>query len=305
MDVVVEDYAIRSPLDALAAWRSTTALQEALTTALQNADSADLLRVHIQTALEIAPPGSAAECRALALHAILSPGRRRAFYSKAADAVIPTSAVAQHLPDEQVPFFIDSSTPVSARAEIATCLSCAEVLLKLEQEQDLAGAIEVLCNVRWPDLGTTCSGSAVLPTMLSVAPLYFVLTRLLQASRKASDCFSSDCEDNLHPLPQLDTLAQEVYHCLRAEATRLNLALGEDSKSHLTPALDALFRGWDVRISMQSSRRHSNASHDTGYGSLEEDVVQQDDLALNGAANAPEKSSTFHIRDADALAVSI
>lgn len=301
MDVVVEDHAIRSPLDAIAAWRSTTALHEALTTALQSPDATDLLREHIQAALEIAPPGSAAECRALAVHAVLSPGRRRAFHSKAADAVAPTTAVAQHLADEQVPFFIDSSTPTSARAEVTTCLSCAEVMLKLEQEQDLAAAIEALCSIRWPDLGTTCSGSTVPPTMLSVAPLYFVLTRLLRASRRAIDCSSPDCEDIMHPLPQLDYLAREVYHCLRAEATKLNIALDGGLKSHLTPALDALLTRWDIRPSGCVSRRQSTASHDTGYASLEEeDTVKQADLALKGVAAAFEKSGTHIVRDTDA-----
>lgn len=292
MDVVAEDYAIRSPLDAIAAWRSTTALHEALTTALQSPDATDLLREHIQAALEIAPPGSAAECRALAVHAVLSPGRRRAFYCKAADAVAPTSVVAQQLADEQVPFFIDSSTPASARAEITTCLSCAEAMLKLEQEQDLVGAIDVLCNIRWPDLGTTCSGSAIVPTMLSVAPLYFVLTQLLRTSRKASDCSLFDCEDNVHPLPQLDSLAREVYHCLRVESTRLNPALENGHNSYLTPALDAIFSGWNILLPSSASRRQSNASHDTGYGSLEEDTISCREPALEDAVTGFAKGST-------------
>ncbi|KAK5941815.1 Clr6 histone deacetylase associated PHD protein-2 Cph2 [Knufia obscura] len=306
MDVVAEDYAIRSPLDAIAAWRSTTALHEALTTALQSADATDLLREHTQAALEIAPPGSAAECRALAVHAVLSPGRRRAFYSKAADAVVPTSAIAQDLADEQVPFFIDSSTPASARAEIATCLSCAEVMLKLEQEQDLAGAIETLCRIKWPDLGIACSGSAMLPTMLSVAPLYFVLTRLLRASRRASDCYSTDCEDNVHPLPQLDSLAQEVCHCLRTEAIRRNISLDDGQKSYLTPAIDMLSSCWHIRSLNPFSRRQSNASHDTGYGSMEEeDTESTRGLALKNATTAFEKSDGHLVQNIDALAVSV
>lgn len=271
LDVVVEDYAIRSPLDAIAAWRSTSLLHEALSAALQSPDASDLLREHIQAALEIAPPGSAAETRALAVHAVLSPGRRYAFYTKAADAIRP--ATDEITVDERVPYFIDSSTPKSARPEIETCLACAGSMLKLEQQHDLAGAIEIMARIQWPDLGLNSSGTIIVPSMLTVATLYFVLTRLLRASRRASDCSSTDCDDNVYPLPQLNLLATDVYHCLRVEASHLNIP-EKGSKSHLTSALHNLSSNWDMRLT-SLSRRPSSASHDTGYVSQEE---EEDDM---------------------------
>ena len=283
MDVVVEDYAIKSPLDAVAAWRSTSLLHEALAAALQSPDASDLLREHIQAALEIAPPGSAAETRALAVHAVLSPGRRHAFYLRAADAIRPTAEPPSPA-DERGPFFIDSSTPKSARPEIEICLSCAEAMLKLEQQRDLASATDILARLQWPEPETTMSGSTP-PSMLSVAVLYFVLTRLLKASRRESDCSSSDCEDNIHPLPQLSHLAQEIYQCLRAEAMRLNFA-ADSCKSYLTPALNTLHSSWDMNPSNGISRRPSSASHDTGYVSWEEEgEVQQKHLDTKHGVN--------------------
>lgn len=286
MDVVVEDHAIRSPLDAVAAWRSTAALQEALSTALQRPDATDLLREHIQAALEIAPPGSAAETRALAVHAVLSPGRRDTFYLRAADAL---RSHGRSTEGERVPHFIDSSTPLSARPEIATVLSCAQAMLRLEQERNLLAAIDVLSGFRWPDLGINCAGSTISPTMLSVAPIYFVLTRLVKASRNASDCSSADCDDNLHPLPQLNTLAQRAHGILRAEAARLGIEL-EGRKTHLSDAIEHLCACWDMRpSSTTSSRRQSSASHDTGYGSLEEEVDTKDlNYALRGMSHLVE-----------------
>lgn len=283
LDVVVEDHAIRSPLDAIAAWRSTSLLNDALSAALESPHATDLLREHIQAAMEIAPPGSAAETRALAVHAVLSPGRRYAFYNKAADAIRP--ATFDSTSDEKVPYFIDSSTPVSARPEIETCLACAEAMLKLEQQHDLAGAIELVTRLRWPDLGLTSSGATIPPSMLSVAPLYFVLTRLLQVSRRESDCSSSECEDNVHPLPQLTTIAKDVYHSLRLEAFSLDIP-ETGCKSHLTGALHTLSCNWDMRQS-SLSRRPSSASHDTGYVSQDEDM----DIVYEKTSNVFEHES--------------
>lgn len=276
MDVVVEDRAIRSPLDAIAAWRSTSALREALDAALQSPNATDLLREHIQAALEIAPPGSAAETRALAVHAVLSPGRRHAFYLRAADALTSHQRAAG---GERVPYFIDSSTPLSSRPEIAAVLTCAQAMLSLEQERDLAAAVEILGGIRWPDLGTDQAGSTVSPTMLSTAPIYFVLTRLLWASRNANDCSSADCDDKLHPLPQLNRLAQKIHQSLCREASRLNIEL-QGRKTHLTPALETISACWDIRPSSSSSRRQSSASHDTGYGSLEEEEMVQEQVCF-------------------------
>lgn len=300
MDVVVEDHAIRSPLDAVAAWRSTSALREALNTALQSPDAADLLREHIQAALEIAPPGSAAETRALAVHAVLSPGRRHTFYLRAADAVTSNAgAVHNNAFGERIPYFIDSSTPASARPEISAVLFCAETMLKLDQERNLFGAVELFSELQWPDLRFGASGPLTGPTILSTTTVYFVLTRLLRASRKASDCSSSSCEHNLRPLPQLTHLAQKVYQHLCSETVRVELH--ENQKAHLTPALDTISCAWDMRPSSASSRRQSSASHDTGYGSLEE---MDNPKEYQTAATYPQ-GNAYVIGEVDALTASV
>lgn len=263
LDVVVEDHAIRSPLDAVAAWRSTSALEEALLAAVETPDAADLLREHIQVALEIAPPGSAAETRALAVHAVLSPARRHTFYVKAVDAVsIGCTVETYRTTEEAVPYFIDSSTPTSARPEIAACLACAAVMLKLEHEQDLSDAVDMFCRLAW--VGS--DSRAVEPTLLFVAPLYFTMSRLL----KRIDTITSLRDQYLGTIGssaavwylRRSTLSTHGYYHERAHAA-LTRAVGPTFEARLVNC---------ESYSSTASRRYSNASHDTGYASQEDDA---------------------------------
>ncbi|KAK5045898.1 hypothetical protein LTR84_008684 [Exophiala bonariae] len=142
LDVVVDDHAVRSPLDAVAAWRSTQALTQALESTLQSPDSPELAQEHLNYALKIAPVGSTAETRALAASSVFSTANRNAFLvraSKAMDTALPsdTKTTMQSRP----PYFIDSSTPLSARADIINCLHCAKTLQILDCEGNAQKAL--------------------------------------------------------------------------------------------------------------------------------------------------------------------
>ncbi|EHY57828.1 hypothetical protein ABEF92_004377 [Exophiala dermatitidis] len=139
LDVVVEDHAVRSPLDAIAAWRSTYSLTQALELVFNRPEALELLHEHLSYALEVAPPGSAAETRALAASAVFSTTARSACFVRASMAMQASSPSTQSActdTDARPPYFIDSSTPVSARADIMNCLHCAETLQILEYEHD-------------------------------------------------------------------------------------------------------------------------------------------------------------------------
>ena len=131
LDVVVEDHAVRSPLDAVAAWRSINSLRKALEISLQCPGDIDILQEHLALALRIAPPGSAAETRALAAYAMFGVSNRNVCLLRASEMIRQTESDAR----PQGPFFIDSSTPASARAEIENCLHCARVLLSFRAGQ--------------------------------------------------------------------------------------------------------------------------------------------------------------------------
>jgi len=79
MDSVVEDFAIRSPLDALAAWYSAMTLHEALLHSLDNSTSSNptaeaeaRFTKELAVALAVAPPSSSAQLRAYAARAVLN-----------------------------------------------------------------------------------------------------------------------------------------------------------------------------------------------------------------------------------------
>jgi Domain of unknown function (DUF2014)/Helix-loop-helix DNA-binding domain len=150
LDVVVEDHAIRSPLDAIAAWRSTCALKSVFETSLRCPGEIDHLQEQLELALRIAPPGSASEVRALAGFALYGSVNRSAYYLRASDMLhsnhqADPAAVDDH--ESRAPYFIDSSTPVSARADIKNCLTCAKSLLTLDDGYDMHEARNffVLC----------------------------------------------------------------------------------------------------------------------------------------------------------------
>lgn len=77
-DSVVEDHAIRSPLDAVAAWYTNTAIDDTLADALSDNVSTFDTEYYIGLALSVAPPASSTHVRALAAKAVLSKTNRDA-----------------------------------------------------------------------------------------------------------------------------------------------------------------------------------------------------------------------------------
>lgn len=169
LDVVVEDHAVRSPLDAVAAWRSTYSLTQALELAGQSAAPSELLQKHLTLALRLAPPGSAAETRALAASSVLSSTGRSACFVRASKAMETVSQRAQSPTGSRPPYFIDSSTPISARTDIMNCLHCAQTLEILDHGHDQDKALTFFSS---KSLDSTS------PNLLSQAALTHLLRRL-------------------------------------------------------------------------------------------------------------------------------
>ncbi|KAL1983703.1 hypothetical protein VTN96DRAFT_9959 [Rasamsonia emersonii] len=140
LDVVVEDPAIRSSLDSLAAWWSSHVLQRALLRSFEaghdspsTEKSRGLLREKLELALNVAPRPSAAYTRALAMKAV--------FFEE--DRIQNIGAVLAALPSKkdkqtQASNFLDSSIPVSVREEIAIAVRCAMIaaILKARATND-------------------------------------------------------------------------------------------------------------------------------------------------------------------------
>jgi hypothetical protein len=126
LDVVVDDPAIQTSMDALAAWLSSHILQRALLQSFKlEADSLSsraALGRKIRYALNVAPRPSAAHTRALAMKAVLFEQ----------DRIQNIGTVLAALPSEKdkhstASNFLDSSVPVSVRVEIAIAARCAMI----------------------------------------------------------------------------------------------------------------------------------------------------------------------------------
>lgn len=77
-DGVVEDHAIRSPLDAVAAWYANMVIDDTLLDMLGDRPSSIDMEYYIGLAISISPPASATQLRALATKAVLSNANREA-----------------------------------------------------------------------------------------------------------------------------------------------------------------------------------------------------------------------------------
>ncbi|KAI1109316.1 helix-loop-helix DNA-binding domain-containing protein [Nemania sp. NC0429] len=93
MGSVIDDMAVRSPMDAVAAWWSTMTLQSVLTTSLLHEDNdISLLTEHeISLAIRTAPIGSMAQQRALVTRALLCDEKRSINIVAALQAIGPVT----------------------------------------------------------------------------------------------------------------------------------------------------------------------------------------------------------------------
>ncbi|EDN10757.1 conserved hypothetical protein [Histoplasma mississippiense (nom. inval.)] len=129
LDIVVEDTAVRSPLDALAAWWSSRALQNALIHCLDfdafppEQKLREVFELNLNLASNVAPLASAAYTRAAVIKAV--------FFGEDRVTNINTVLAALPRPKSQPAIsstnFLDSSVPPSARAEISIAVRWVEI----------------------------------------------------------------------------------------------------------------------------------------------------------------------------------
>jgi len=135
MDSVVEDFAIRSPLDAVAAWWSSLVLHRALATSLQKNEISTVaqasIRSDINLANKTAPTGSIAQIRALVARAVLVTEKRGANIAAVLKALGPSEKVDAK--SDIIPTLINTSTSIAALPDIKMSLSCAMAIAHLEK----------------------------------------------------------------------------------------------------------------------------------------------------------------------------
>lgn len=133
MDGVVDDFAIRSPLDAVAAWYSSLVLQRALTKSLQSVDD-DLAAQKsivddISLAIKTAPVGSRAQMRSLVARAVLVQEKRGASIAESMNALEPFHEAG----DQRTPSLISTNTSLAGLPDIKMALRCAMAIAHLER----------------------------------------------------------------------------------------------------------------------------------------------------------------------------
>ncbi|KAM3085764.1 Clr6 histone deacetylase associated PHD protein-2 Cph2 [Clarireedia jacksonii] len=131
MDRVVEDFAIRSPLDAVAAWSSSLTLHRALAKSLgaeaEGATASKSIGDEIDISIKTAPPGSTAQLRALVARAVLVKDKRGKSIAIALKAL---GAGQQKAPIQSN---VNIKMAITNLPDIQTSIHCAMALAYLER----------------------------------------------------------------------------------------------------------------------------------------------------------------------------
>lgn len=146
MDLVVEDSTIRSPLDAICAWLSSSTLHKALFASLEDHEvNSSEVEWNFGVALHTAPRASIAQARALAANAVFVDGNRQSALSLLSED-FPSTANPGFVQPPNVmsnpTLFIDSSIPEAVGYDVTLATYCALALSKLESPEGEAAVIE-------------------------------------------------------------------------------------------------------------------------------------------------------------------
>ncbi|CAJ2505440.1 Uu.00g128340.m01.CDS01 [Anthostomella pinea] len=143
MSTVVDDVAVRSPMDAVAAWWSNMTLQSALTNSLLqedgDTDPTQLVEDDVSLAIRTAPIGSVAQHRALVARALLFDEKRNINIMAALQAIGPVTAALSSNASSSTEH-LTASTPIKelptslmVTTEIRTSLLCAMAIAHLQK----------------------------------------------------------------------------------------------------------------------------------------------------------------------------
>lgn len=147
---VVDDPAIHSPLDALAAWYSSLVLQRVLTRSLEGTmDQADLeveIRNELETALKVAPTASLVQNRCLVAYALLLSKGRRANISAALQALMSSSQFTLTCVETTFP----SLTTCVIPADLDLSLRCAMAIALLDHPQNSKAVVDFARQTKFP-----------------------------------------------------------------------------------------------------------------------------------------------------------
>lgn len=171
MDGVVGDFAISSPLDALAAWYSSHLLSRSLADSLKEGKTTDAIKDDLSLAIRTAPPTSQAQLRALTAEAVLLENDR-AEHIATAFAALPSPPSSTSSTGTKLMNFVSGSP---AAMDIRKALALAKCLTLIDSSNPEAHRYAVVAvNNTYLTEPTT--------TLLSFVAGYKVLERFVQDS---------------------------------------------------------------------------------------------------------------------------
>jgi hypothetical protein len=177
MDSVVEDFAICSPLDALAAWWSCYVLQKGLAGCLASKNCApkETVKEDLELAARTAPPTSQAHLRALVAQAVVMNKDRGRHIAAAFQALpeAPTTSPSRYAKTASQSVLMNpiGEAPMAADVRKALELAKCHALVEIDNPQARGSAICLVNNTFLPEASTT---------LLSFVAGYKVLNHFIQ-----------------------------------------------------------------------------------------------------------------------------
>jgi Domain of unknown function (DUF2014) len=153
MDSVVDDFAIRSPLDAISAWFSSLVLQQGLAASLRNRGTeCGNVAQTINLAIDTAPIGSSVQMRALVARAILFDKLRGANIAAARQAL--PSLEVNECEAKIASIFINTKIPTASIPDLKMSFDCAVAIAHLKRASfsDPAPAYGIINKIQLTNL---------------------------------------------------------------------------------------------------------------------------------------------------------
>lgn len=189
MNAVVEDPAVRSPMDAVAAWWSSLMLQRVLCASLVkglNDEQMATMADDINTAVKVAPIGSNAQLRALVAKAVVFDEKRGANIAAVMKALGPSLNPDKHPQYSSViPPLIDAPlSSITPDPDVQLALRCAMAIAHLQR-------YEVPPHSALTIVDTILPGSTEGLSLLGCTAAFQLMERLHSHANAAEACASS------------------------------------------------------------------------------------------------------------------
>ncbi|GJN72010.1 hypothetical protein PLICBS_006081 [Purpureocillium lilacinum] len=238
MDSVVEDTAVGSPLDAVAAWWSTETLHRVLTSTLVDQAENQLDRAErIEAAIKAAPSGTIAHVRGRVARAVLVKDSR-AEHIRAACQAMQADRIGSHLNNSTL---MVGPTPHSSDRDLRLAVHCAKTIARLE-DKEAANSVEA-------------------------RSLNFInaLTRPEYMSSMTLLGFTSFME-LMKRLTEYDAAEEDFEGPLSKLSSNLRLWMGKPYASKC--GVNSELRDSVVERCLAATKALAGSERDTGYGSL-------------------------------------